>query len=59
MVLYQFQCIMCGHEFEVMQRMDKANPECPKCQGEARKQIGASTFKLKGGGWASEGYQKK
>ena len=59
MPLYQWKCVKCGHQFENIQKMSVGNPECPECRGETRKQLGAPAFKLEGGGWAAEGYQKK
>ncbi len=59
MPLYQWKCIKCGHQFENMQKMSASNPECPVCQRETRKQLGTPVIKLKGGGWADQGYQKK
>jgi putative FmdB family regulatory protein len=59
MPIYTYKCRKCSHDFEIMQKMSEGNPECPKCRGETRKQLGAPAFKLKGGGWADQGYQKK
>lgn len=59
MPIYTYKCSKCSHGFEIVQKMNKASPECPKCRGETSKQLGAPAFKLKGGGWADQGYQKK
>ncbi|MCK5610604.1 zinc ribbon domain-containing protein [Candidatus Pacearchaeota archaeon] len=59
MPIYQWECISCGHSFESMQKMGAHNPECPICRGETRKLPTAGNFKLIGGGWADQGYQKK
>jgi putative FmdB family regulatory protein len=59
MPLYQYCCINCGYDFELMQKMGASNPECPECRGETRKQLGTPVIKFKGGGWADQGYQKK
>ena len=56
MPLYVYSCIKCDHEFELMQKMNASNPECPECRGETRKQVSAPNFKLKGGGWGVDGY---
>jgi len=72
MPLYEFECCSCGFVFEKTQRMDDPNPRCPKyirygtdedgrvidgcCGGETKKLISHSSFVLKGGGWASDGY---
>jgi putative FmdB family regulatory protein len=42
-----------------MQKMGEHNPECPECRGETRKLISNTSFRLKGGGWYDQGYQKK
>ena len=59
MPLYQYQCIICNHEFENIRKSCKPNPECSKCRGETRKLPSVAGFRLKGGGWANDGYQKK
>jgi putative FmdB family regulatory protein len=58
MPIYQYCCLNCGHEFEVIQKMGEHNPECPYCRGETRKLISNASFRLKGDGWANKGYQK-
>ena len=56
---YQYQCLKCEYEFELIQKMSANNPECPECRGETRRLISKSSFRLKGDGWASQGYTKK
>lgn len=57
MPLYEYRCNACDHTFELRQKFsDPPARECPKCGGEVKKEITASAFALKGGGWAAEGY---
>ena len=54
MPLFTFEC-SCGNVFEKLIKERKSN--CPKCNKETNKiYIGHSSFILKGGGWAKEGY---
>ena len=63
MPIYEFKCSVCGAVAEVLQRIDASAPfcsECPQDAAQARpmvKQVSRSSFVLKGGGWASDGYQ--
>ncbi|MBI2877120.1 MAG: zinc ribbon domain-containing protein, partial [Candidatus Tectomicrobia bacterium] len=60
MPIYEYQCEVCGHEFEVMQKFSDAPiQECQRCHGEVRKLISQSTFHLKGSGWYATDYAKK
>jgi putative FmdB family regulatory protein len=61
MPLYEYKCrnLKCGKEFERLVRHDEVeNPqECPRCKTEGcRKLISRTSFSLKGGGWAADGY---
>jgi len=61
MPLYEYKCPKCGFRFEKLvqfSKMDEPQP-CPKekCDvKEAKKMISRTSFSLKGGGWASDGY---
>ena len=66
MPIYEYECQKCGERIEVMQRMSE-DPleECSKkptkgkkkaCGGELKKLISSTSFSLKGGGWAKDGY---
>ena len=63
MPIYEFKCSACGAVAEVLQRMDAPAPICRECSQEATggtrmvKQVSRSSFVLKGGGWASDGYK--
>ncbi len=53
MPIYEYQCKACGHEQEVLQKMN-AEPliQCPACnKPELMKKISAAGFRLKGKGW--------
>ena len=63
MPLYDFGCEECGYVEEILTR-SAGNAEivltCPECEKEAMKrQVGLSSFQLKGGGWYKDGYTKK
>jgi len=60
MPLYEYQCEVCGHRVEVIQKFSDAPPEqCPKCGGAVRKLQAAPAFQLKGTGWYVTDYAKK
>ena len=58
MPLYDFKCAKCLLIVGTLQPYSKSPPRCPDCGGETTRLIRASSFVLKGGGWASEGYSK-
>ena len=53
MPIYEYKCLKCEHQFEVIQRFSDNPVEiCPKCKKKKiKKLISAPTFRLKGGGW--------
>ena len=61
MPLFEYKCDdkKCEHKFEKLMRHDERDkiPTCPKCGGDSStKLISRTSFALKGGGWASDGY---
>lgn len=62
MPIYEYQCLDCGKEFEVMQRIT-AEPLteciCCKSKGNVKKLISHSSFHLKGTGWYVTDYSGK
>ncbi len=60
MPTYAYGCRVCDNEFEVEQSVkDKAEAECPRCRIYTRNRlISATSFALKGGGWAKDLYSK-
>jgi len=62
MPIYQYRCKKCNHEFKVLQKhsdkvkMLESGP-CEECgERDLEEIISRSTFHLKGGGWAENGY---
>jgi putative FmdB family regulatory protein len=52
MPIYEYRCLDCSHEFELMQKFsDPPAKQCPTCQGTVQKLISRSAFHLKGNGW--------
>jgi putative FmdB family regulatory protein len=65
MPIYEYQCQGCREVFESgikpMSESHRPGP-CPHCShdpGEQAPQVSANNFKLRGRGWASDGYAKK
>ena len=62
MPCYLYLCETHG-EFELTHSIKEEVEFCPKCQEEGKEPqklkrlIGATSFQLRGGGWASEGYK--
>lgn len=59
MPTYDYQCLVCSHEFETEKSIKDETPEtCPKCKVSGAKRLisAGGSFVLKGGGWASENY---
>lgn len=63
MPIYNYKCQNneCNHELEALQKMsDEPLKECPKChRNELQKQLTASNFQLKGGGWYATDFKNK
>ena len=53
MPIYDYKCSNCGHQIEVIQKInDDPKNSCPKCNTEGLiKLLSASSFRLKGSGW--------
>lgn len=58
MPIYEYVCEICGEEVEKLQKLDDPPPKCPKEDehGDMKKKVSQTSFSLKGGGWASDGY---
>ena len=52
MPTYEYECNACGHHFERFQSMtDRPLSQCPECDGQVRRLIGAGAgFIIKGAG---------
>lgn len=52
MPIYEYKCLDCEKQFELMQKFTDESPEiCPDCGGHIRKLISNTSFILKGTGW--------
>lgn len=53
MPIYEYACESCGHHMEKLQKIsDEPLVQCPACEKpHLKKQVSASAFRLKGGGW--------
>jgi len=53
MPFYEYKCTSCGHDEEVLQKInDKPLKKCPECgKSTLKKVVSAAAFRLKGGGW--------
>ena len=60
MPIYEYQCLTCGKQTEVLQRLSDAPLEtCEDCGGELKKLISAPAFQFKGSGWYVTDYAGK
>jgi|TARA_R100000234_G_scaffold33983_1_gene20059 putative FmdB family regulatory protein len=59
MPLYVFKCEDCGKRIEKLMPFDGPTPSCEHCLCEMKKQIAATSFTLKGSGWAKDNYGLK
>jgi putative FmdB family regulatory protein len=52
MPLYEYECFVCGHRFERIQRFsDSPASECPACGGSVRRLLGIPALQFKGSGF--------
>lgn len=60
MPIYEYKCPVCATLFDELRKVeDRDKPaKCPQetCAHEAVKQVSVTSFELKGGGWAKDGY---
>ena len=60
MPLYEYECDVCGHRFEIIQKFsDPPLERCPKCGGAVHKLQSAPAFQFKGSGWYITDYARK
>jgi len=61
MPTYEYECQVCGHKFEILQKMtDKPIDQCPECGKKVRRLFGAgSGIIFKGSGFYETDYKKK
>jgi putative FmdB family regulatory protein len=58
MPIYNYKCPFCKKEYESFEKMGTKNIICT-CGKQANKVPSLSSFHLKGGGWAKDGYSNK
>lgn len=59
MPLYEYECFLCGHSFERIQRVnDGSNTKCPECGGAVRRLLGVPALQFKGSGFYITDYGK-
>lgn len=60
MAIYEYECLKCGHHFEVWQKItEDPLTTCDKCGGKLVRLIGNTGFILKGTGWYVTDYARK
>lgn len=58
MPIYEFQCDDCGHQFEMLQKINEELPTCAACHNSnVRKLVSSPSFQLKGSGWYKSDYK--
>lgn len=55
MPIYEYECKACGTLSEVIQKVGEDPPTCT-CNTVMVKRVSTTSFILKGGGWATDGY---
>lgn len=60
MPIYEYRCDACGHQLEVIQKLNDAPlTACPACDKSAlRKMVSAGGFQLKGSGWYATDFKR-
>lgn len=61
MPVYEYQCADCEHISQYTRKVDERDDEaiCEKCTSvNTVRKLSVSSFSLKGGGWAADGYSK-
>ncbi|MDR3492747.1 MAG: zinc ribbon domain-containing protein [Gammaproteobacteria bacterium] len=61
MPIYEYQCTVCGHKLDSLQKVNEAPlTDCPECgKPGLQKLISASSFQLKGTGWYATDFKTK
>lgn len=60
MPIYEYRCLDCKHEFDLLQKFsDPPLETCSVCSGTVKKLISRSAFHLKGDGWYVTDYARK
>jgi putative FmdB family regulatory protein len=57
--LYEYECDVCQHRFEVIQKFSDAPVQaCPKCSGAVHKLLSSPAIQFKGSGWYITDYAR-
>lgn len=61
MPIYEYRCQLCGHQLELLQKVDETPAtDCPACgKPSLQKLISAAGFQLKGSGWYVTDFKNK
>lgn len=61
MPIYEYECTMCHHQFDLMQKINETPmKQCPECHQEtAVRLVSAAGFQLKGTGWYATDFKNK
>ena len=61
MPIYEYRCGACGHDLEVLQKVnDTPLGRCPQCgKNRLRKQLTAAGFRLRGSGWYETDFKRQ
>ena len=61
MPTYEYECLKCGHRFEIFQKMtDRPRKRCPKCRGKVRRLVGSGAGMIfKGSGFYVTDYRSQ
>ena len=59
MPLFDFKCPSCAKVTERLQRHDDAAPSCASCAKVMERQVGRTSFKLRGYSWGTNGYANR
>lgn len=59
MPTYEYECLKCGHEFELFQNIsDEPRKRCPQCRGKVQRKLGIGAGVIfKGSGFYSTDYR--
>lgn len=60
MPIYEYRCESCDHQLEALQKIsDEPLTDCPQCEnGNLRKLVSATAFRLSGSGWYETDFKK-
>ena len=57
MPIYEYRCVICGEELEVLMYKNTEEPRC--CSWPMVRKMSLGSFRLKGEGWEKDGYGGK